>query len=95
MTSDGFIPIGTLLMREAARFFEIKSVDGRADEALKAKRAVIVVLKDYGWSDRRIANKVHLDRSTVVHHRKSAAKLLPVDPELAAAVTHLKRFLPV
>lgn len=89
-------PVSAVVIGQALRFFELRTLAGGASAAVKARTAVALVLTAYGWSSGRIAKRLDVDRSSVSNALKRGRSVLADgrDRELQAAVHRLLQFLP-
>lgn len=80
----------------AKAFYGIRSIHGRGQAQIHARRAIILALISYGWSQSRIAARMQLDRSTIAHHAAIGRAALrdPAQMEFTAAYYHLISLLP-
>ena len=88
-----YMPIGELLMREAMRAFEIRSLKGRSRSAIEARWALMLVMsRNLCWSSTRIGRRLGMNHSTVKHGIKQAQDLYGQANYFAEAVDHLAGF---
>lgn len=87
--APAFRPLGQTVVAEALRVFDVASLQGRRPEVLRAKRAVVMVLRGQGWTYSRIGRLIGIDHGTCMHHYRQARATLETDAELRVGLRHL------
>lgn len=89
------VPLSAHLISEAKRFFEIDALEGNTSAAICARRAVALVLHQYGWSRARIADRFGMTKDGIRTLLEVARDRLRTggDKELRDAVLYLTKVL--